>query len=632
MHPSRWKLTLIAWAAASAAAQAQVTAPSDAGQLPAAPAEQPAEEEDSPRREWRLPPLRITGTLSYDMRAIRSAGESSSIGHVLTGTLGTSTFIYAPWLATVSGSVGLSTSVTHSGASTGAPFNDAQAHERIRSRENFITGEGRVDLFPRSRFPMEVHFGRQDSRTDSGLASALDFQRQNIGGSIRYRPAVGRYSIVGVYNHNEQKGAGFRHSQDQISGDFNTNWKYHELALGGSHSRARDEIFDDESRFTSLVGRHTYTPSSAMSVSSTANFTRTEERGSALGDLQVMQLASIGIYHPEKSPLTLTGSVRGLVLRDRITDAGTDAAGITLGANYDVNANLRVSANGGFGLTRSEGGNSTTANAALAATYQGDSIEFRDIRYDWFASGTLGGAVGDSTALGTVTDQSLGLQVGHSASRTWNLSQRSSVSLNVNQSVSATHTRSSIENDARGSHKTLLNSVSLGWQQTGDGRTGSARASYSDSMELGGGRGRFQLFNFQLSGMFELGYGRSLTADLTYQRSQQRSSEALTGVDPLTDTVLRTRTSGISGEVAFRQNQLFGVQRLGFVSRLRLAQDVLKQPGQFLSIPDRETRLWENRLEWNIGRLSTQLELRLSQIDGRRVDSLWLRVHRNFGD
>ena len=51
-----------------------------------------------------------------------------------------------------------------------------------------------------------------------------------------------------------------------------------------------------------------------------------------------------------------------------------------------------------------------------------------------------------------------------------------------------------------------------------------------------------------------------------------------------------------------------------------------------MSLPDRETRLWESRLDWNIGRLETQLELRLSQIDGRRVNSVWLRVQRNFGD
>jgi len=639
MHPARWKLTLIACAAASCAAQAQVTAPSDAGQQPApapAAAAQPAAEGEEPAREWRLPPLRLGGSLAYDMRAVRSAGEPSSIANVLTGTIGTSTYLYAPWLATVSGSLGLSTGVTHSGAGTvGTLFDDSGAHERLRTRENFLTGDGRLELFPRSRFPAEAHFARQDSRTDTGLASPIQFQRQNFGVSARYRPESGLYNLSGAYDHRTQSGFGFRSKQDSVTADFSTHWKANELALGGAFNRALTEGADDDSRFTSLVARHTYAPSNALSVNSTANLTRTEQRGAADADLQVLQLASVGLYHPDRSPLTLTGSMRGLVLRDQASDAQTDSVSGTLGANYEVNPNLRLTANGGLTTTHSGSGQSTFFAGAVGANYQGDSLEFRGIHYDWFTSGTLGTSLADSGAAGTTSEQNIGLQLGHSASRTWAMSPRSSLGLSASQSLSAAHVSSNRDQGTGtglGTVKTLLNTVALSWQQSGDGKTGFGRVSYSDSTELGGGNARFQLFNFQLSGNFELGYGRSLTADLTYQRTHQRSGDLPALLDPVTGAVLRTRSSGVAGEVAFHQNQVFGVPRLRFVSRVRLAQDVLKQPGQLLSIPDRETRLWENRLDWNIGRLTTQVELRMSRIDGRRVDSLWLRVQRNFGD
>ncbi|HET8748196.1 MAG TPA: hypothetical protein VFM98_21540 [Ramlibacter sp.] len=644
MQPARWKLTLIACAAASCAAQAQMTAPSDAGQLPASaqpaatqPAEAPPPETEEPAaRAWRLPPMRVSGTLAYDMRAVRSGGEPSSIANVLTGTIGTTTYLYAPWLALVNGSLGLSTSVTHSGAGAlGAPFDDSGPHERLRTRENFITGDGRLDLFPRSRFPAEIHFSRQDSRTDTGLATPIQFQRQNIGMSARYRPESGLYNLAGAYDHRTQSGFGFRSKQDSLSADFNTHWKANELALGGAFNRAVTEALDDDSRFSSLVARHTYSPSNALSVNSTANLTRTEQRGFGDADLQVLQLASVGLYHPERSPLTLTGSVRGLVLRDQTFDAQTDSVSGTVGANYEVNSNLRVTANGGLTTTHSGNGQSTFFAGALGANYQGDSLEYRGIRYDWFASGTVGTSVADSGVAGSTHEQSLGLQVGHSANRSWALSPRSSLGLSASQSLSAAFINGNEDQGSGfglGDVKTLLNSVALTWQQSGEGKTGFARASYSDSMELGGGDARFQLFNFQVSGNFELGYGRSLTADLTYQRTHQRAGDLPGLRDPITGAVLRTRTSGVSGEIAFHQNQLFGVRRLQFVSRVRLAQDVLRQPGQLLSIPDRETRLWENRLDWSIGRLTTQVELRMSQIDGRRVDSLWLRVQRNFGD
>lgn len=581
-----------------------------------------------------LPPLRLSGVLAYDMRAMRSGGESSSIANVLTATVGTSTYIYAPWLATASATIGLSSSVTtNEGGTVGSAFNDAQVHDRIRLRENFITGEGRLDMFPRSRFPSEVHVSRHDSRTDSGLASPIQFQRQNIGGSVRYRPASGKYDLVGTYDHYDQTGLDFHHRQDSLSADYTTYWKGNEFALGGTYNRARDDAFGDDSRFTSVVARHTYTPSTALSVNSTANATRTEERGRGLSDLQVLQLSTVGIHHPEGSPLTLTGTARALVLRDNPTDSATDAVGATLGAIYEVNPNLRLNANGGVSATQANGFDSSIFNGSVGATYTGDTLEFRQVRYDWFVGGTLGGATGNSNTLDTVTEQNVGLQLGHTLSRNWFLSERSSINVTAGQSLTASRRRNNaLENIGRGvqADDTLLNSLSVGWQQNGDGKSGYARATYSDALQLDNGGGRFQMLNFQLSGNFELGYGRSIVADLTYQRSNQREDE-FQSIDPISTAGLRTGSSSVAGEVTFRQNQVFGVPRLVFLSRLRLAQDVLKQPGQLLSIPDRETRLWENRLDWTVGRLMTQMELRLSQIDGRRVDSLWLRVQRNFG-
>ena len=63
-----------------------------------------------------------------------------------------------------------------------------------------------------------------------------------------------------------------------MTGDFNTTWKYNQLNLNGSHSRAQATGIDDESRYGTLVARHNYAPSTALSVDTTANWGRTEER------------------------------------------------------------------------------------------------------------------------------------------------------------------------------------------------------------------------------------------------------------------------------------------------------------------------------------------------------------------
>lgn len=630
----RWPwLTLLACVAASGNAGAQVGAAPDAALVPPAP--QPASESEQPaaERRWRLPPMRLGGSLTYDTRYTRSDGEFGSLSHLLSATIGSSTYIYQPWFATASGSLGLTTSVTRSTATTGALFDDSAVHERIRSNENFVTGSARVDLFPRSRFPAEIHYDRQDSRTDTGLNSSFDFRRTNFGVSQRYRPPAGNYSVMGRYDHFVQSGLGFSAKQDALSADFATRWKFNDLSVGASFSRASSEGFDDESRFTSLVARHAYTPSPALSVSSTANVTRTEELGVTSSDLQVLQASSVGYYHQDKSPLTLTGSVRGLMLRETAFGNSVNSLGATVGASYEVNKNLRLNATTGASFNQTGGGNSTSVAASLGANYQGDSIEWRGLRYDWFAGATVGTSFALASDSDTQSEQILNLQLGHSAGRSWRIGPQSTVGINLSQTLSGSKSFTNQDHDEFGteaptSSRTLLHSLGVTWQNSGDGRNAFARASFSDSRELGGGNAHFQLFNFQLSGNFELGYGRAINGDLTYQRSMQRSSDFTTGLDTLGQ---RSRSAGASGEINFRQNQVFGIPRLRFTSRLRLAQDVLKQPGQLISIPDRETRLWENRLDYSIGRIETQLVLRFSQVDGARIDSLWFRIQRNFG-
>ena len=624
MHPLRWPwLTLIACAAASGNAVAQTTA------APAAAAEPPAEESAKPEREWVLPPLRLTGSVSYDTRYLRADDGGSSWSNVVTTTINTSTYLYQPWVATLGATLGLSGSWTRTnGGATG----DASLHEQVRAREAFITGSTRLNLFPRSRFPAEVHWERQDSRTSSGLIAPISFTRQNVGATMRYQPPDGAYTLSGAYDHSVQSSGSLKQSQDALSADFSRRWNQHDVSLGASHTRARSEGFDDESRFTSVVGRHAYSPSSALSVSSTANLTRSEENSGFGSDLQVMQLASVAFYRPEKSPYTLTGSLRGIMLRDPTIDLENDSFGATLGTNYEISPQLRLNANGGFNVSRTRNDSSTGFTGSLGAAYQGLTREFGGFQYDWYTGASLGSSVSSGSSMERQVEYHGTAHVGHALNRTWRMSEESFIGMNASQSVSASYAHSnSGDGSGLGSSKSLLNNLSLNWSRSAEGRSATARASYSDTFELGGGSSRFQMFNLQLSGNLELGYGRSLTGDLGYQITQQRQSTLL--ADPLLGPIGgRTRTTGVSGEIQFQQNNLFNVPRLRFVSRLRLAHDVLKQPGQLLSIPDRETRLWENRLDWSIGRLDTQLVLRLSEFDGRRVDSVWLRINRAFGN
>jgi hypothetical protein len=176
-----------------------------------------------------------------------------------------------------------------------------------------------------------------------------------------------------------------------------------------------------------------------------------------------------------------------------------------------------------------------------------------------------------------------------------------------------------------------VHNIALAWTTSGVDRSGYARASYSDSDELGGANARFQLFNVQVSGTLQFDRNQSLSGDLTLQWTKQRTGDTF---DPVVAQILSSQPSGnISrgGDISYRHMRLFDVPRLRFTSALRITEDVQDQPGVLALIPDHETRQWENRLDWNIGRLDSQLVLRMSWIDGQRRDLLMWRIQRSFG-
>jgi hypothetical protein len=592
---------------------------------------------------WRAAPYSTSGSLAYEVRATRSKDDGDWLAQLVTSSIGAKSYVYEPWFATVSGTLGLTTSRTRrTGGETAidSPFASAAPFgvqdTATQASERFFTGSGRVDVFPRSRFPFEFHLERSDSRIDSGLATTVDFQTQAFGFSQRYRPLSGAYSLSGGFDRRDQLVAGTRERQDALTGDFSTHWKFNELSVGLTNSVAHREENDDSSQFRSLVARHQYSPAWPLSVSTTVNWTQTAEQLTGLHtDQSMLQWSSIGLYHQDGSALTLSGSARGLLLREKVTGHSLDSLGGTLGATYEVNHNVRLTANGTATTTTSDGTSAQALSGSAAASWQADTIQFAGMRYDSFANGNVSESVTHGATFGDETQTSLGLQLGHTLSRTWELSKQSSFTLNGGQSLSAArnHTNATQLTSVplQESLRVLLQTVAATWSANGDNRNAFARLSYSDGRELGGEHSRFQLFNFQLSGNFEFDRNRSLGGDLTYQRSKQRASDQpqLDGTVTLGEA---TSTRGASGEIVYRHQRLFGIPRLLFTSRLKLAQDVLNQPGTIATIPDRETRLWESRLDWSIGRLDSQLVFRLSELEHRRRNFLMWRIQRSFGD
>ena len=222
MHLRRrhW-LTLLACLAAAGASSSQVLSPQDAAPEPAAPPA-PTAPAETPASGlglgWGGAPIVTSGSVSYDLRTVRGQDVPSNLSQLVTTNLNARSYIYQPWFATVQGTLGLTTGSTRNsgGADAAAQGPFASTQEQFASRDSFVTGNGRVDLFPRSRFPFEFHVERSDSRIDTTLASTMDFRRQSFGFSQRYQPITREYRLSASFDRHEQVSAGYRDAQNLL--------------------------------------------------------------------------------------------------------------------------------------------------------------------------------------------------------------------------------------------------------------------------------------------------------------------------------------------------------------------------------------------------------------------------------
>ncbi|MFO1352089.1 MAG: hypothetical protein U1F68_15985 [Gammaproteobacteria bacterium] len=122
-----------------------------------------------------------------------------------------------------------------------------------------------------------------------------------------------------------------------------------------------------------------------------------------------------------------------------------------------------------------------------------------------------------------------------------------------------------------------------------------------------------QFVNLQISRNQQLGRSSSWSGNLTVQ--------AVRHVDPVDDDSGADDNNGkwqpfASVDLEYQHQRLFGVPRLRFRSTLKLySDDYLPLLQESDAVDEQRGQVWDNRLEYNIGRLDFLLLGRLSDID-----------------
>lgn len=558
----------------------------------------------APKERWVIPPLRWWGSSSYDVRHETGGGGPDIDSRMITTQISASTFLWQPWFAQVTGSLGLVTSTVQAGT---------------EQESNTVTGNGRLYLLPMSRFPFEAWFERNDSHNDSrGEAILFDsqFVSTRWGLTQRYSPAAGDTHYLGTYEHaTRTRSEGGEDSFDALQLDMTRQRGPHSYQVNGRATRNASSDGTLDNSFEGIVGRHTWRPDDALSVETlaTLNWTGSEN---AIGpiDSRFLQVNSFTIWRPNEKWL-VSGGAR---LFDMLTESGAASSGArsqaaNAGATYQWTRHTRF--NGTFSLARNDGaGNGTLSSSQnLGFSHQPDPIPLGKFSYQWYTSAGVG------NRNGTDASRHANGQIAHSVDRGFELSPASSFSINLQQNLSTDM------DTVAGTTSRIGHNASATWSRGKDGTSAYVRASASDSRNLGGGPEVFQLLNLQASLNQASGSRSSWNGNLTLQGTRQVTEDAPAGGFDVS----------ASGDLAYVNTRFLGVNRLRFMSQFKVSDTRFSErnSGQLEAISrNQESRSWDNRLEYAIGRTNLSLGLRMAEVEGEARYLLQLKLTRFFGD
>lgn len=573
-------------------------------------------QDDAEGARRQLAPMRWRGSLGFEQRATSASDGSRRNQSIEHGSVELATFIGQPWLVQVRGHVG---AVLEQSRSRGEPL-ASTTFDGARSAS--LTGGASVAVFPSSRFPFTASFESSDSRT-SGEASAVDYVNRMLAVRQSYRSPLGDQVYGASLEHSTMIAANAsRDSVTALNGAMQRRFGLHTLDVSGGYSRNRRPL-DEGSNIARLAARHSYRPAEQLlTVDTYASFSMTDvSAGVTDMSTRFAQLNSFATWRPdEESPYFLTGGVR-------LADAALDGAGEAGNTARSVGANLAMSYALGAHLNLvgsvaatgvvAQGDSRFLTNQSVSATYTPAPRTLGPVDYSWTTS------VGASNDTGSVdgNQHAVTAQAGHRVSKALHLGKSLGANASYSQNVQVQ------QDSLRGATTTLSHSGSLGLRiDPGPSSTAFLGLTAGESRSQGGRDERFRLLNLQLTGQLQLGVFSVVIANLTGQAIDQRHAG---DERPRTDA----NNVQLAGSIAYRHARLFGVQRLRLLvsatfndmqSETRLLGDALAPLAQY-------SRIYEQTLEYDIGRLDFRLGTRLATLDGKTDRQFFFRVNRQFG-
>lgn len=567
-----------------------------------------ASSEDSTGINWILPPIRIGGTVSYNLRHDSSDEQSSKqTGLSTTLNASTNTYIWQPWFARVNGSLGFTTTT-----------NTSDSNEASSSGKNVVvTGSGQLSVLSKSKFPFEAHFQRSNSSVSNDLAVANSYASQRYGFTQRFIKKDGD-AMFGWDRNSQTSADNVSDLQDSLQLRLSHRLEKHQLQFSGDRATNARESTGDNAAQTSFSFQDSYSPSPAISVESLINISQSDYHlQESDNKTQLLQLSSNAFWRPEDVPLTVTGGFRLFALGTDSTGLSTNGnptenrlrnASANLGASYEFNQYVRLDGGINANMVDSNGVKTETisinSNQTLSANYSPEAIALGAFKYNWGTSASLGNHTQEDTS-----NQQLALQFTHGLSRSIKLDGGSTVAMEVSQGLAAA--ANSNAPDSNASTRRLTHSGSVSWDLSQQMGAPQLRLSGSDSRALDGQQEFFQIINFQASSNLPTSGYSSWTGNLTIQATRQGGNSTGSDSEPVRGFVTNS-----GGSISYQNQRFLGNRRLRFGSDLRLnSLALLPLLG---GSGDQEAAAWDNRLDYSIGRTQLRVNLQVSSSSAQK--------------
>ncbi len=565
-------------------------------------------------RKWGLAPIRWRGVITTELRKARAGATARRTQFMQIANFVADSYVWQPWFAQVQGGLGVVASQERAG--------DDASDSSARAKSKALTGSGTLSLFPASRFPFLARVESSDSRASDEI-TASEFTTWKLGLRQTYRDESGNKSYAATYDRNTLTGAQFgRDTVDVLTGSMSRRMEDQSLFVNGDWSRNRRGASGDGSEIRRVGARHGYSdPDALFNVESTASFSDSRMRlfsgtGGLEDRLNFLQLNSFGTWRPEEDhPLFVTGGARYYESRNRgVVNSETQSLGANAAARYTFDRNLNAFASGTVANSRSQGtpnGLVTTQGAGI--NYVADPIRFGEFIYVANSGAAFGNQTGPQGGRHNLTGQA-----GHGVTRAYTITPEQSVSLNLNQSYGT-----AVDSVAAAS-RSIGHGASIAWRMIADqSMTAFSAISMGDSRSYGQSPSVFQLANFQASGQVPTGRYSLATANLTVQRTRQELPQlpAASGENTL-----------INGGFSIQNTRVFGIRRLRYLATYTRndVQFNSRLQGDPNAPRERVSQLFDQRLDYSVGRLDVRLSLRLAEIDGRKNALLFLRISRQL--